>query len=269
MRTIISHFWNEEYLLPWWIKHHRGMFDEAVLINWGSTDRSLAEIKKHAPSRWKVINTKWKLPLESHQGFAPALDEEVMEIEGGLTGWRICLNTTEFLIGDILSIEKEGGTGQHMVGCMQMYDWNPEGKLDWFKPLWSQLWMGRDCRCTGMMNERPPRSIHAHPVAYSLGRHYWHVPTEGLNDRMAILHYANCISSPKMMERRLQIQHRLTDTDKRHYWGTQHYHPHREMTADDIRNSIEHRVGTCTDLRNAIKTLLSGSPAGDATPKCE
>ena len=29
-RVVISHFFNEAYLLPWWLKHHREMFDHGV-----------------------------------------------------------------------------------------------------------------------------------------------------------------------------------------------------------------------------------------------
>ncbi|MBJ3789276.1 glycosyltransferase family 2 protein, partial [Bacillus sp. OA1] len=40
-KTIISHFYNEEYLLPWWLMHHTKIFDHGILINRGSTDRSV------------------------------------------------------------------------------------------------------------------------------------------------------------------------------------------------------------------------------------
>ena len=32
-RVVISHFFNEAYLLPWWLKHHREIFDHGVLID--------------------------------------------------------------------------------------------------------------------------------------------------------------------------------------------------------------------------------------------
>jgi hypothetical protein len=46
MKTVISHFYNEEYMLPWWLKHHRQYFDHGILIDYGSTDKSLDIIKK-------------------------------------------------------------------------------------------------------------------------------------------------------------------------------------------------------------------------------
>ena len=47
--TIIGTFYNEEYLLPYWLKHHTRLFDHGILINWGSTDNSVEIIKRYAP----------------------------------------------------------------------------------------------------------------------------------------------------------------------------------------------------------------------------
>ena len=30
--TLISHIFNEEYLLPFWLRHHKNMFDEIIII---------------------------------------------------------------------------------------------------------------------------------------------------------------------------------------------------------------------------------------------
>ncbi|MCA3390648.1 MAG: glycosyltransferase family 2 protein, partial [Roseomonas sp.] len=40
MRSVICHFFNEAYLLPWWLKHHVPIFDHGVMIDHGSTDGS-------------------------------------------------------------------------------------------------------------------------------------------------------------------------------------------------------------------------------------
>ena len=43
-------FYNEEYLLPWWLMHHTKIFDHGILINRGSTDRSVEICKLLAPT---------------------------------------------------------------------------------------------------------------------------------------------------------------------------------------------------------------------------
>ena len=47
--TVITHFWNEEILLPYWLKHHLELFDHGILINYRSTDKSVEIIKELAP----------------------------------------------------------------------------------------------------------------------------------------------------------------------------------------------------------------------------
>ena len=44
--TIISHFYNEEYLLPFWLNHHKKYFTNAIMIDYDSTDNSVDIIKK-------------------------------------------------------------------------------------------------------------------------------------------------------------------------------------------------------------------------------
>jgi len=35
---LFSHIYNEEYLLPFWLKHHKKIFDHGVIIDNFSTD---------------------------------------------------------------------------------------------------------------------------------------------------------------------------------------------------------------------------------------
>ena len=69
------------------------MFDHAVLIDYGSTDRSIETIREYAPD--------WEIRKSKNKWFHPeAVDEEVMAIEEGFGGWKTVLNTTEFLVRD-------------------------------------------------------------------------------------------------------------------------------------------------------------------------
>ena len=102
MRTVITHFYNEEYLLPFWIKHHREIFDHGIFINYKSTDKSVDLIKKYAPSSWQIVDSE----NDSFDG--NLCDLEVMRYEQRVKGWKIALNVTEFFIcPNIDDIEKE------------------------------------------------------------------------------------------------------------------------------------------------------------------
>ena len=67
------------------------------MINHGSNDKSLEIIKKIVPER-KHINSD----LKNFDAYLT--DFEVQKIEENITEWKICLNISEFLIGDL---EKE------------------------------------------------------------------------------------------------------------------------------------------------------------------
>jgi hypothetical protein len=57
MLTIISHFYNEEYLLPWWLEHHKKIAPFGVMIDYHSTDRSVEIIKSICP-HWEIRTTR-------------------------------------------------------------------------------------------------------------------------------------------------------------------------------------------------------------------
>ena len=53
-KTVVTHFFNEEYLLPWWLEHHKKYFDHGVMIDYNSTDSSVEIIKKICPT-WTIV----------------------------------------------------------------------------------------------------------------------------------------------------------------------------------------------------------------------
>lgn len=98
--TVIAHFYNEEYLLPFWLRHHLTIFDNGILINHGSTDKSVDIIKDLAPD-WQIIESELEI-------FDPYFtDFEVQTIESKTIGWKICLNITEFLVGPLQDVVNE------------------------------------------------------------------------------------------------------------------------------------------------------------------
>ena len=39
--TCLIHIYNEEYLLPFWLYHHKDMFDDILIIDYRSNDKSI------------------------------------------------------------------------------------------------------------------------------------------------------------------------------------------------------------------------------------
>jgi hypothetical protein len=88
--TLLSHIYNEEYLLPFWLIHHKDMFDDIIIIDYRSDDNSIDICKKICPN-CKIITTR------NEDFCASAVDNEIMDIEKDIEGIKIVLNTTEFL----------------------------------------------------------------------------------------------------------------------------------------------------------------------------
>ena len=55
----VTNVYNEEVLLPHWIRHHARICARVIFLNWRSTDRSLEIIRNTAPSGWKVAHTPY------------------------------------------------------------------------------------------------------------------------------------------------------------------------------------------------------------------
>jgi hypothetical protein len=88
--TLISHIFNEEYLLPFWLNHHKNMFDDIIIIDYNSRDKSIEICKSICPD-CIIIKTR------NNCFDATEVDKEVMDIENSLQGIKVVLNTTEFL----------------------------------------------------------------------------------------------------------------------------------------------------------------------------
>jgi hypothetical protein len=86
--TLITHIYNEEFLLPFWISHHIKKFDDVIVIDFASTDSSRKIIRDLAPN-WIVVES----PLETFD--AEELDKFITNVERKISGPRIVLTITE------------------------------------------------------------------------------------------------------------------------------------------------------------------------------
>jgi hypothetical protein len=213
--TLISHFWNEQFLLPYWIRHHLPMFDRAVLIDYGSTDGSREIIEKLAPD-WEVICSR-------NAWFdAAACDREVMEQERRFDGWKITLNTTEFLLSyDLRLYTKWMQKYRHDVQGVWAYDAvlvdHPGQKED---PLTSEpLFLQK--RHGYFLGGRTRLLHRAADGQYSLGRHDSRIVNRVVDDGIFVA-WAGWSPIVHVKDRKLAIQQRIPEGDKRSGLGKQH-----------------------------------------------
>jgi glycosyltransferase involved in cell wall biosynthesis len=193
--VLLCHFLNSEHILPWWIQHHKGIFEYVVMVDHGSTDRSVEIIRSLAPD-WEIFKTG------THEFGAIITDQEMMQLEERFDGPKIILNVTEFLFGaDIPGAVKEaqeaGYNGIITRGAI-MVDPNmgAESYPEEFVPLiWSYPFGQFEDTLRTYMPLNPLRSRVLHWAkngAYCPGRHVSNVPNlQRRNDVMTLwFHYS-------------------------------------------------------------------------------
>jgi len=213
---LISHFYNEEFLLPHWIKHHKPLFDHAVMIDYRSTDRSVEIIKELAPE-WEIRTTKNQYFEEPYIGL------EVEEIEREFDGWKMVLNTTEFLLHPnlkqyVASLESQQRRAMRATGVI-IVD-HPDNRSTYEEPLILTKtfgYMEEDCRkqlsTVGSRHPSRSRVIHNHPSGkYGPGRHTNQLTQE--IDPNFVLCWFGWSPFDYVKERKKQIQYKVSGHQK-------------------------------------------------------
>lgn len=217
-KTILCHFYNEEYMLPWFLNHHKQIFDHGIMIDYHSTDRSREIIQELCPT--------WDIVMSRNPDFqADTIDYEVMDIEQSIEGWKICLNVTELLIGDY-TLMNDQPNQQLLIPSMFYVDCDRDRGVTQDLPLYKQKTDGFSFeggystrRYTENFRERRARSLHNMPVQYPVpGRHYETYNTKEL----VIFYYGWCPFNDPALERKLQIQTQIPLVDRQRNWGFHH-----------------------------------------------
>ncbi|HRK18601.1 MAG TPA: glycosyltransferase family 2 protein [Hyphomicrobiaceae bacterium] len=230
-RVLISHFYNEAYLLPWWLRHHLAIFDHGVLIDYGSTDESVAICRDLAPG-WEVVRS------ENEHFSAIMCDFEVMKHEQRFSDcWKIALNTTEFLVAPQLDkmeriVSENDLTGVRIPGAI-MVDAAPEVLPDPGRALVEQkasgIWEAefdfKKHAIPGLQFPTRSRLYHRYSIgSYLPGRHATNLPglCNGAPELAAIWWYGYSPWNEHFKRRKLGIAPRRDQFDRKHGFGVQH-----------------------------------------------
>lgn len=168
---MITHQRNEELLMPFFIMQHAPMFDEVILIDFKSDDRTLEIIERFAPPSWKVIESTTGEVFDARK-----TDQQVMSVEKLYPhDWIIALCTTEFLVRNQLRqyLKKIESSKSHKdsPAVSKIPSWeisaNNSRPLVYSLPLPIQ-------RHTGMFSSLSSRFLHygtSETYHYGTGRH--------------------------------------------------------------------------------------------------
>lgn len=225
--NLIMHFYNEEYLLPFWIKWHKKFnFEKVVLIDYASNDNSIDIIKKFRPENWEII------PSRNKFFGAQECDDEVMDIEREMKGWKIVLNVTEFFVPTPILYKNLKLFEEHKkygaIACPQVIitgeekgEQLPETLMDFVNGLKygiihkesSLEWIGRD----------RPRYLHnCLDGSYTIGRHGTNLKILKSQNLAFIAWVGYYPWNNRTIERKMQIRHKVPNKDIQRKWGYQH-----------------------------------------------
>lgn len=225
---LLTHCWNEELLMPGWVKWHRSLnLDSVTVIDHHSSDRTVDIIKTLAPD-WKII------PSRLEWFAAGPLDHEVSEVEASLPtspeDFKLVLNTTEWLWTPNFKERLELAWRQtpHIQAfgsrSVSLVDTEPCDTLDWSYHVTGYI----DYE-NGVYNSRRWRYAHNQDYGhYHIGRHGVDLPWTHTPEWL-LLHWAFA-PYPKNRARRLAIQTRMPEGDKLQGLGIQHIQTEESLT---------------------------------------
>jgi hypothetical protein len=212
--SLISHIFNEEYLLPFWLNHHKNMFDKIYIVDYNSTDKSIEICKSICPDC--VI-----IPSQNKWFDAQHVDSEIMQIETIIGGIKIVLNTTEFLfckkpIKDLFIDNDDTNPISFSVDVVTPHSIN-EYNVDNLDELFRNL-LNRD---VVYHTDRGMRQLHNFPNGkYGTGRHYTCNPYVKTNEAH-IVWMGFYPMNDNLLKRKLQIKQKIpqSNIDKNQVWS--------------------------------------------------
>ena len=235
--TVFTNVYNEEYMLPFWLEHHKGIFDHGVVFDWDSTDSSMDIVRKVCPT-WEIIKAPQKY-FDAYENDVILMNEEMKH-----TGYKMVLNTTEFLISpnpirQYLSPNLNSYYMRTVPSVLSTISYQDPRNL-------LELFSGIERVCIGgiPITDRAKRCIHSYNHGhYSLGRHRETLPiTEDIP--FYTIWFGFYPWNPKFHQRKLQIKDRIPMSDiqkgsSRQHMETQEGNEYRRKKALELSTPID------------------------------
>ena len=258
MNTVLTHFYNEEYMLPWWIDHHKKLFDNGIMINYHSTDRSLEICKELCPKHWKIVNTV------NDDFSADYVDLEIKYYENSVEGFKLTLTTTEFLfapspLNDLNKYFLQRNVEYLKTWGVCMVDIDPENIPTHDMPLFAQKYHGMIKDYVGPSFDPHldyykglyGRYYHNQPFGkYGSGRHTVHSMNQAGVSNVFTLKYKYSPWNDTTIKRVQQFKNKIPQNDLNSNKGLPHM-----QSEDEHTNVYNHFLSTAYDLKQDVSFL--------------
>lgn len=229
---VITHFFNEEMMLPYWLDHHKKYFDCAIGINHHSTDKSVDIWNEKTNGMDEWVGTDTNMPMFQ----AGALDVEVMQAESYMKqkfapDFILVLNTTEFLftpnLRDVLEDLQDDHPITQAFGMNSVVLVDPDHARKFLQgPDWKLHHHGY---VDNKYETRRPRYIHSREHGhYETGRHNVYLPKIVIPEMLIL--WWGFAPWPACKYRKLQIQTRIPQSDKDARLGWEHIQTDESLT---------------------------------------
>lgn len=226
--------------MPFFVRHHLPLFEHAVVIDYASTDRTVEIIREMAPN--------WEIRPSRNDCFrASDCDAEVMDVERGIAGWKVALNVTEFMCGDVAeacnTLDAQGYAAGIARG-VAMVDMHERVGFDYDADLTNQCHHGyTDGPSIGYKS----RLIHRHADGnYAVGRHEtYHHDVRVYADGLLCKWFGFAPWMPELRQRKLAIQQQIPADDRAMGRGFQHL-----IDENQLNNMWMQEKAFSADLRN-------------------
>jgi len=251
--TVIVHIYNEEYLLPFWLEHHRTIFDHGIIIDYRSTDNSLNICREICPT-WDIVTT------QNPNFGAKNVDREVMIIETRIQGAKIALNVTEFIFSEkplFAYFDESMGIRSYEISnnfsayCEDM-DIEPRNLDELFTNLLKEN--------VRFHKDRFQRYIHNFSHGdYTTGRHFTHHPKSTVNT-IFIVWLGYFPMNKRLLKRKLQICNQIPHSDRVAGFGFHHFYAEErllELNREKSKTGFRMIDADLTGLYKQIYTVLT------------
>ena len=218
---MVTHFYNEALLMPYFIQHHAGMFDSVVLIDSNCDDASRTIIAEYAPITWEVVQSAAQPGVFD----AVEVDKEVVAQEGHFPDlWRIALTTTEFLVhpdllGELKAKERADPDSRTLHFPALRFVGDDSEQLQRFPSLLGQRSQVLQNDWTGQYSRYIHRFSPDLGMYYGVGRHgFWIKENTTLAEHGFIAKWA-FTPWPESIDRKMQIGKRIPPSMFKTCWG--------------------------------------------------
>ena len=234
MATVISHIYNESFLLPFWLDYHKNIFTHGIIIDYMSTDNSLEIVRRLCPS-WTIIQSR------NNYFEANEIDKEVMDIENTIKGYKMALNTTEwlFITDKLENILKENCYALYPIVLGRGDIHTVNNTLEFIQNF------------TKVYKEYPDRGgyrvIHNHDNGcYTTGRHFTTHKIVG-SENMFVIWAGLYPNNKQILDRKLAIKTKIPQSDINK--GFSHTHLYSESHIQEDMNIVG------TDINDDVYTV--------------